>query len=115
MSEPTIYVDRERRKASIRDACEVMTTFWIDSEEYSGQTVFDCVAAMRWQQAKIERLKQQKIMRQSQVYHAMKLVDRMTGRKTCDATFMADVDEAIARANRLGPPRSLPIAGGAGF
>jgi len=57
MSEPTIYVDRERRKVSIRDACEVMTTYWIDSGEYSEQTVFDCVAAMRWQQAEIDRLR----------------------------------------------------------
>jgi len=49
--------------------------------------------------AEIERLKNQKIMRQSQVYHAMRLVDRVLRRPTCDETFMADVDEAMRIVN----------------
>lgn len=49
--------------------------------------------------AEIERLKNQKILRQSQVYHAMRLVDRVLRRQTCDETFMADVDEAMRIVN----------------
>jgi len=51
-----------------------------------------------------ERLKRQKIMRQSQVYHVMPLIDRLNGESTADSTFFADVDRVIKRANRLGPP-----------
>jgi FtsZ-binding cell division protein ZapB len=74
----------------------------------------DAIGEVAQHQAEIEQLradaeyqKKRRIMRQSQVYHAMKLVDRVNGDSTCDDTFFADVDRAIKRVNKLGPSNDV--------
>jgi hypothetical protein len=75
-----------------------------------------CPMCKQAEQAEVtERLREEKILRQSQVYHAMTLVDRILRRSTCDETFMADVDEAKRYVNqhlRLVPLEAAEAAGG---